>query len=112
MGSDVVDVVISSWNAVVVIASPPSPLRSAASSKPLPDNCWYVAFRDRSWEGDVHEDRVLKHPRAMPTKKDKNIILLVLFSHWDHFFVWRRKQDPQLSHIGARTCKIHVQLRC
>jgi hypothetical protein len=41
--SDVVDVVISSRIVVVFIASPPSLSRSAASSKPLPDNRRYVA---------------------------------------------------------------------
>ena len=55
---DVVDVIISSQNIVVVIASPHFPPRSAASSKPLPYNCRYVACRDRSWERDV-EDSIL-----------------------------------------------------
>ncbi len=66
---DVVKVVISSRIVIVVITSPPSPLRSAASSEPLPDNHRYVACLDSSWEGCVCEDSVLKHPRAMPTEK-------------------------------------------
>ncbi len=41
--SDVVDVAISSQIVAVFIASPPSSSRSAASSKPLPDNRRYVA---------------------------------------------------------------------
>ena len=66
---DVVDVVISSWIVVIVIASPPSLPRSAASSEPLPDNRRYVACLDSSWEGCVCEDSVLKRPRVMPTEK-------------------------------------------
>jgi len=60
-GLDVVDVVISSRIVVVVIASPPSPSRSAAFSEPLPDNGRYVACLDRSCKGGRVQE---KSPKA------------------------------------------------
>ena len=64
-----------------VITSPPSPPRSAASSKPLPDNRRYVACWERSWEGSVRplaeEDSVLGgRLNRMQQKKKQNIIFL------------------------------------
>ena len=62
-GSDIVNVIISSRIAVVIITSPHSPPRSATFSEPLPNNGRYVACLDRSWEGEGCKKRVLKHLR-------------------------------------------------